>query len=160
MLPDWTAQRGGVVVSGGGDVVGGAVVGAGVVPVWVPPPACSCWPTTWVSCGDVVTAVQPWEVPLAPDTDRTLIETPQTLAAMVIGICALTGIFALSTFSLTARSLSTFDKLTSTSDVAALDTAPAALWPALETPLAASDVLQAETATEAAAAEHMRSFRI
>ena len=65
------------------------------------------------------------EPPPAP-IDRTLIETPHTLAAMLIGICAFIGMFALSTWRSSARLLSTFDKLTLTSDgteVAALDDA-------------------------------------
>ena len=48
-----------------------------------------------------------------------LIDTPQMFAAMVIGICAFIGMFALSILRSSARSLSTLLRLTLTSDVPA-----------------------------------------
>ena len=76
-----------------------------VVPVVVcaPPPtdplAASC---CWIYClssGEMLFAVQPWLEPPPAPIDSTLIDTPQTLAAMLIGICALIGMFALSILS-------------------------------------------------------------
>src|SRR5215213_6369628 len=58
-------------------------------PVTDPPEAICCW-TAWVSCGVVVVAVQlAW--PLATAAARASTETPQTLAATLIGTCAFTG---------------------------------------------------------------------
>jgi hypothetical protein len=92
------------VVVGCGVVVVGCVVAVPLVdPVLVcaPPPtlpfAASC---CWIYCfnsGEMLFAVQPLLDPLPP-IDNTLIDTPQTLAATLIGICALTGMLALSTF--------------------------------------------------------------
>src|SRR3954451_19096201 len=86
-----------------GGVVPLVVVAGGVVPVvvvavpvvvplvWAPPPtepfAASCCCTAWVSSGEVVVAGQPPLFPPPAPTDRMLIDTPQTLAATVIGIC-------------------------------------------------------------------------
>ena len=72
-------------------------------------------------------AVQPWLDPPPAPNDSTLIDTPHTLAAMLIGICALIGIFALSIFRSSARLLSTFERLTLTNEGT------------LETPLATAD---------------------
>ena len=90
----------GVVV---GVVVVGVVVVAGVavpVVVWAPPPtepfAASC---SWMYClssGEMLFAVQPLLFPPPAPIERTLIETPQMFAAILIGICALIGMFALS----------------------------------------------------------------
>src|SRR5690348_4170320 len=85
-------------------------------------------------------AVQPLLLPPPAPIDSTLIDTPQTLAAMLIGICALIGMFALSMCRSSARLLSTFDRLTLTSDgtaLAALETPDATAEPALFTPLTA-----------------------
>ena len=78
-------------------------------------------------------AVQPPLFPPPAPTDSMLIETPQTLAATVIGICAFTGMFALSTWRSRARLLRTFDRLTLTSEVATvprLDAPEATVLPA------------------------------
>src|SRR5690348_2267898 len=93
-----------------------------------------------------------------------LIDTPQTLAAMLIGICALIGILALSILRSSARLLSTFDRLTLTSDgtaPATLETPEATAEPALSTPLAADDtVLQPDAARMSATAGVMRILRM
>ena len=102
----------------------GVVVGAVplvVVPfVWAPPPtdplAASCCCTACSSWGEVVWAVQPLLEPPPAPIDSTLMETPQTFAATLIGICALIGMFALSMCRSSARLLRTLDRLTFTSD--------------------------------------------
>ena len=66
--------------------------------------------------------------------DRKNIDrTPHTFAAMLIGICALIGMFALSIFRSSARLLSTFDRFTFTSE-GTLETPLATALPALFTP--------------------------
>src|SRR4051812_45580580 len=119
--------------------------------VCAPPPtdplAASCCWTAWASSGDVVCAVHPWLLPPPAPTARMLMDTPQTLAAMVIGIWALIGMLALSTWRSSARLLSTFERLTLTSDVAAPPTADAALSPALLTLFAVDEVLHAEVSS-------------
>src|SRR4051812_36511160 len=98
-------------------------------------------------------AVQPSLFPPPAPIDRMLIDTPQTLAAIFIGICALMGMFALSIFKSRARLLSTFDKLTLTSEVATPPTPDATDEPALLTPFTALDaVLQPDTRTSAPSA--------
>src|SRR3954454_24405902 len=96
-------------------------------------------------------AVQPLLLP-PPPIDRMLIDTPQTLAAMLIGIWALIGMFALSIFRSSARLLSTFDRLTLTSD-GTLETPEATAEPALLTPSAADEaVLHADNGSSARSA--------
>ena len=108
------------------------------------PFAASC---SWIYCfssGEMELAVQPWLDPPPAPMDSTLIETPQTLAAMLIGICALIGMFALSILRSSARLLSTFERLTLTSE-GTLETPSATALPALLTPSTADEaVLQAE----------------
>lgn len=93
------------------------------------------------------------EPPPAP-IDSTLIETPHTFAARLIGICAFTGMFALSTWRSSAKLLRTFERLTLTSDGTEL-AALAMELPALSTPLAADvavlhpDVTRQSASTEA-----------
>ena len=86
--------------------------------VCAPPPteplAASCCCTACARSGEVGVAVQFGLPPV--ETERMLIDPPQTLAAMLIGICALMGMFALSTLRSSARLLSTFERLTFTSD--------------------------------------------
>ena len=70
----------------------------------------------WANSGEMLFAVQPWLDP-PPPTDNMLIEIPQTFAATLIGICALIGMFDLSIFRSSARSLRTLRRSTLTSDV-------------------------------------------
>src|SRR4051812_35494537 len=94
-------------------------------------------------------AVQPWLEPPPAPIDRTLIDTPQTFAAMLIGIWALIGMFERSIFRSSARLLSTFDRLTFTSD-GTLEIPEATAEPALLTPSAADEaVLQADNGSSA-----------
>src|SRR5690348_8864172 len=89
-------------------------------------------------------AVQPLLDPPPAPIDKMLIDTPQTFAAMLIGICALIGMFALSTWRSSARLFSTFDRLTLTSEgtaPATLDTPEATAEPALWTPSAADETV-------------------
>src|SRR4051794_17947255 len=65
-----------------------------------------------------------------PDTERMLMFTPQTLAAMLIGICALIGMFALSMLRSNDRSLRTFDRSTFTRETAPSATVSPALFTA------------------------------
>src|SRR5437764_7378906 len=101
--------------------------------------------------GETLFAVHPLDLPPPAPIERTLIETPHTFAAMLIGICALIGMFALSTLRSRARLLRTFERLTFTrlgTAPATLPTPEAAAEPALATPFAAEDtVLHAEVAT-------------
>src|SRR3954454_17122957 len=104
-------------------------------------------------------AVQPLLLP-PPPIDRMLIDTPQTLAAMLIGIWALIGMFALSTLRSSARLLSTFERLTFTSD-GTLETPEATAEPALLTPSAADEaVLQADNGSSARSAAQAVRLRI
>ena len=137
-----------------------------VVPVvvWAPPPtlpfAASC---SWMYClssGEMLLAVQLSLFPPPAPKESTLIDTPQTLAAMLIGIWALIGMFALSTLRSSARLLSTFDRFTLTSD-GTLPTAEPTAEPALFTPSAAAEtVLHAESETSAMSAVVPRILRI
>src|SRR3982750_3759196 len=96
------------------------------------------------SSGEMLFAVQPWLLPPPAPIDRTLIDTPQTFAAILIGIWALIGMLALSILRSSARLLSTFDRLTLTSE-GTLETPSATALPALLTPSAADEtVLQAD----------------
>src|SRR3954463_1772458 len=90
-----------------------------------------------------------------------LIDTPQTLAAMVIGICALMGMFALSIFRSSAKSLSTFDRLTLTSEVVTEPTPSATAEPALLMPSTADDaVLHADVESTSRSAGNAKDLRM
>jgi hypothetical protein len=95
------------------------------------PPVETCCCTTCSSCGDVDVAVQLGLPPV--ETDSTLMDTPQILAATAIGIWALIGIFALSICRSRARLLRTLERLTFTRE----GIAPAMLDAPLATPLPA-----------------------
>src|SRR4051794_32799341 len=104
------------------------------------------------SSGEMLFAVQPWLLPPPAPIDSTLIDTPQTFAAMLIGICALIGMLALSILRSSARLLSTFDRLTLTSE-GTLETPEATAEPALLTVSTADEVvLQADTGSSARSA--------
>src|SRR5215218_6150862 len=112
------------------------------------------------SSGETEFAVQPLLEPPPPPTDRTLMETPQTLAAMLIGICALIGMFDLSILRSSARLLSTFDRFTFTSD-GTLETPSATALPALLTPPMADEaVLHADNGSSARSAAKVVNLRI
>src|SRR5690349_9088601 len=98
-------------------------------------------------------AVQPWLLPPPAPIDSTLIDTPQTFAATLIGIWALIGMLALSIFRSSARSLSTLDRFTLTSE-GTLDTPSTTAEPALLTVSAADEaVLQAVRGSSARSAQ-------
>lgn len=114
-----------------------------------PPLAASCCCTAWTSSGEAVVAVQPLLDP-PPPTERILMLIPHTFAAIEIGIWALIGIFDLSIFKSSARSLSTFERSTLTSEVATPPTPLARAEPALLTPSTAVDLeVQPDSAASA-----------
>jgi hypothetical protein len=86
-----------------------------VVPLCVPvtvPDAAICCCTDCVNSCEPVTAVQVLPPPLAICADKAFTETPHTFAAILTGICAVTGMFARSTLRSTARLLRMFSRLT------------------------------------------------
>src|SRR5690242_3923572 len=112
------------------------------------------------SSGETLLAVQPLLLPPPAPIDSTLIDTPHTLAAILIGICALIGMFVLSIFRSSARLLSTFDRLTFTSE-GTFDTPEATAEPALLTPSTADEaVLQADNGSSARSAADAMTIRI
>src|SRR5689334_1200966 len=113
-----------------------------------------------LSSGEIELAVQPLLEPPPAPIDSTLIDTPQTFAAMLIGIWALIGMFALSILRSSARLLSTFDRLTLTSE-GTLETPFATALPALFTPSAADEtVLHADKEISAASAAEAMVLRM
>src|SRR6476646_1680210 len=105
-----------------------------------------------LSSGETLLAVQPSLLPPPAPIDSTLMDTPQTFAAMLIGICALIGMFALSILRSSARLLSTLERLTFTSE-GTLETPEATAEPALLILSAADEaVLQADSGSSARSA--------
>src|SRR5437764_7924825 len=111
--------------------------------------------------GETLFAVHPLDLPPPAPIERTLIETPHTFAAMLIGIWALIGMFALSTLRSRARLLRTLERLTLTSEVATPPTPEATELPALCTPSMADEVvLQAEVKRSRKSAEAAVDLRM